>query len=120
MGCYPITIDKKRNYLFGISFTGYFYRFDIKNRVTKNLGRVSNWDTCRDIFCDDDGNVYMSYPTARVAKYDAVKEKVYDTSLHTPYDATIYPDEAEKSHDRQIQRLAGCSMEFLWRRSLTA
>lgn len=91
VGCYPITIDKKRNYLFGIGFTGYFYRFDIKNRVTRNLGRVSNWDTCRDIFCDDDGNVYMSYPTARVAKYDAVKEKVYDTSLHTPYDPTIYP-----------------------------
>lgn len=91
IGTYPITIDKKRNYLFGIGFTGYFYRFDIKNRVTKNLGRVSNWDTCRDIFCDDDGNVYMSYPTARVAKYDAKREKVYDTSLHTPYDPTIYP-----------------------------
>lgn len=93
VGCYPITIDKKRNYLFGISFTGYFYRFDIKNRVSKNLGRVSNWDTCRDIFCDDDGNVYMSFPTARVAKYDAKKEKVYDTSLRTPYDPSIFPTE---------------------------
>ena len=76
IGCYPLTIDTKRGYLFGIGFTGYFYRFDIKKRITKNLGRVSNWDICRDIFADDKGNVYMSFPTARVAKYDAEKEKV--------------------------------------------
>ncbi len=91
IGCYPLAIDTKRGYLFGIGFTGYFYRFDIKNRITKNFGRVSNWDICRSIFCDDEGNVYMSYPTAHVAMYDAKKEKVYETSLCTPYDPTIYP-----------------------------
>ncbi|MEP7375256.1 MAG: hypothetical protein ABI675_17785 [Chitinophagaceae bacterium] len=91
VGCYPLAIDKKRGYLFGIGFTGYFYRFDLKNRVTKNFGRVSNWDICRDIFCDDDGNVYMSFPVARVAKYDAQKEKVYETSLRTPYDPSLFP-----------------------------
>ncbi len=91
IGCYPLTIDTKRGYLFGIGFTGYFYRFDIKKRITKNLGRVSNWDICRDIFTDDNGNVYMSFPTARVAKYDAEKEKVYSTSLRLPYDPTIFP-----------------------------
>jgi hypothetical protein len=91
VGCYPLAIDKKQGYLYGIGFTGYFYRFDIKNRVTKNIGRVSNWDICRDIFCDDDGNVYLSFPTATVERYDAKKEKVYKTSLRTPYDPTIYP-----------------------------
>ena len=91
IGCYPLTIDRKRGYLYGIGFTGYFYRFDLENRETKNFGRVSNWDICRDIFCDDEGNVYMSFPTARVAKYDAKKEKVYETSLRTPYDPTIFP-----------------------------
>ena len=91
IGCYPLAIDTKRNYLFGIGFTGYFYRFDIKNRITKNFGRVSNWDICRSIFCDDEGNVYMSYPTAHIAMYDAKKEKVYETSLRTPFDPTIYP-----------------------------
>ncbi len=91
IGCYPLTIDKKRGYLFGIGFTGYFYRFDLKKRVTKNFGRVSNWDVCRDIFCDDEGNVYMSYPTARVAKYDAEKEKVFDTPLRLPYDPSVFP-----------------------------
>jgi len=90
-GCYAFTIDKKRGYLFGISYTGYFYRFDLKNRVSKNFGRVSNWDICRKIFCDDEGNVYMSFPTARVARYDVNKEKVYETSLQTPYDPTLFP-----------------------------
>jgi len=91
IGCYPLAIDKNRGYLFGIGFTGYFYRFDLKHRVTKNFGRVSNWDICRDIFCDDEGNVFMSYPTAQVTRYDAKKEKVYETSLRTPYDPSIFP-----------------------------
>jgi hypothetical protein len=91
IGCYPLAIDKKRGYLFGIGFTGYFYRFDLKNRVTKNFGRVSNWDICRDIFCDDEGNIYLSFPTARVAKYDAKMERVYETTLTTPFDPTIFP-----------------------------
>lgn len=91
IGCYPLAIDKKRGYLFGIGFTGYFYRFDLKNRITKNLGRVSNWDICRSVFCDDEGNVYLSFPTARVAKYDVKKEKVYETTLSTPYDPSIFP-----------------------------
>ncbi len=91
VGCYPLAIDKERGYLFGIGFTGYFYRFDLKSRITKNFGRVSNWDICRDIFCDDEGNVYMSNPTARVSRYDAEEEKVYETSLFTPYDASVFP-----------------------------
>lgn len=91
VGCYPLTIDKKRGYLYGIGFTGYFYRFDLKTRITKNFGRVSNWDICRNIFTDDGGNVYMSVPTAKVARYDAKKEMVYETGLQVPYDPTIFP-----------------------------
>lgn len=91
IGLYPLTIDKNRGYLFGIGYTGYFYRFDLKTRETKNFGRVSNWDICRKIFCDDEGNVYMSFPTARVLKYDAKKEKVVKTSLKIPNDPTIFP-----------------------------
>jgi hypothetical protein len=93
VGCYPLTIDKKRGYLYGIGFTGYFYRFDLKNRVTKNFGRVSNWDICRDIFCDDEGDVHMSFPTARIAIYDSKTEMVNETSLQTPYDPTLFPTE---------------------------
>ena len=90
-GCYPLTIDKKRGYLYGISYTGYFYRFDLKTRVSKNFGRVSNWDICRKIICDDEGNVYMSFPTARIAKYDAKKQLIVETSLRLPDDPTLFP-----------------------------
>jgi len=90
-GCYPLAIDRKRKCLFGIGFTGYFYRFDLEKRVTENLGRVSNWDVCRDIFCDDRGNVYGSFPTARIWKYDVAQGEVYDLSLRMPFDPTIFP-----------------------------
>ncbi|MDD4014471.1 MAG: hypothetical protein PHQ92_02360 [Petrimonas sp.] len=91
LGCYPLTIDKERNYLFGVGFTGYLYRFDINQRVTKNLGRVSNWDVCRDIFCDDQGNVYGCFPIGRIWKYDAKTEKVIDLSIELPHDPNTFP-----------------------------
>jgi hypothetical protein len=93
IGCYPLTIDLQRKYLFGVGFTGYFYRFDLEKHITKNFGRVANWDICRDIFCDDEGNVYGSFPVGRVWKYDARKEKVIDLSIHVPYDPTIFPSQ---------------------------
>ena len=91
IGCYPLTIDTKREYLYGVGFTGYFYRFDINKRITKNFGRVANWDICRDIFCDDQGNVYGCFPVGRMWKYDVRQEKIIDLSLQLPYDPTIYP-----------------------------
>ena len=54
---------------------------------------MANWDICRDIFCDDIGNVYGSFPVGRVWKYDAEKSKVTDLALRVPYDPTIYPTE---------------------------
>ncbi len=93
IGCYPLTIDPDRKYLYGVGFTGYFYRFDIKKSVTKNFGRVANWDVCRDIFCDDQGNVYGCFPVGRVWKYNAEHEKVVDLSISIPYDPTIYPSQ---------------------------
>jgi hypothetical protein len=91
IGLYPLVIDKKRGYLYGTGFTGYLYRLDIKNKVTKVLGRVANWDLCRNIFCDDKGNVYGSFPVGRVWKYDAQTEKIIDLPIHIPYDPTVYP-----------------------------
>ncbi|HUU28087.1 MAG TPA: hypothetical protein VM123_09760 [archaeon] len=91
VGCYPLAIDDQRNRLFAISFTGYLFRFDIGKRVSTNLGRVDNWDICRDIACDDKGNVYGCFPISRVWKYDALKEKVYDLSIQIPYDPTVFP-----------------------------
>jgi hypothetical protein len=90
---YPLAIDEKRNHLFTISFTGYLFRFDIDKRISSNLGRVDNWDICRDIACDDQGNVYGCFPVSRVWKYDAVKSKIYDLSIRIPYDPTVFPTE---------------------------
>jgi hypothetical protein len=90
-GFYPLTIDKERKYLFGVGFTGYLYRFDLEKRISRNFGRVSNWDICRKIFCDDKGNVYGGFPTGRIWKYDADKEEVIDLTITLPYDPTIYP-----------------------------
>lgn len=91
IGSYPLAIDTQRKYLFGVGFTGYFYRFDLEKGITKNFGRVTNWDICRDIFCDDEGNVFGCFPVGRVWKYDAEKEKVVNLSIQVPYDPTIYP-----------------------------
>lgn len=91
IGCYPITIDKDNKYIYGVGFTGYFYRFDLTTHTTTNFGRVSNWDVCREIFSDDNGNVYGSFPTGRIWKYDARQQKLFDLSIQIPYDPTIYP-----------------------------
>jgi len=90
-GPYPVAIDTKRSYLFGIGFKGYFYRLDMTTGVTRNFGRVAGSDVCRSIFCDDKGNVYGSFPGARVWRYDAEKEKVYDLKVRMPYDPTVFP-----------------------------
>ena len=93
IGCYPLAIDPESRYLFGVGFTGYFYRFDLQKRTTRNFGRVTNWDICRSIFCDDEGNVYGSFPVGRVWKYDSALEKVIHLPVRVPYDPTIYPTE---------------------------
>ena len=93
VGCYPLAIDVTRNHLFGISYTGYLFRFDIEKRISTNLGRVDNWDICRDIASDDQGNVYGCFPVSRIWKYDAKKGKVDDLSIRIPYDPTIFPTE---------------------------
>ncbi len=91
IGCYPLTIDKQRNLLFGVGFNGYLYRFDIAAGSTRKIARVTNWDVTRDIFCDDLGNVYGSFPTARVWKYEAESGRVIDLDIRQPYDPAYWP-----------------------------
>lgn len=93
IGCYPLAIEPGNKYLYGVGFTGYFYRFDLQKRVTRNYGRVTNWDICRDIFCDDEGNIYGSFPVGRIWKYDSKSDNVVDLSVRIPYDPSIYPTE---------------------------
>ena len=91
VGLYCTTIDQKRNILYGLGFTSYLYRFDINKGTCENLGHVANWDVCRSIVADDMGNVYGSFPTARIWKYESASEKLSDLKLRMPYDPTIFP-----------------------------
>lgn len=90
-GFYPLTIDNSHGLLYGVSFTGYLFQFDLKTRKTRNFGRVSNWDIGRTIFCDDKGNVYGTLPKGRVWKFDYEKQEVVDLPPIIPFDASFYP-----------------------------
>jgi len=96
VGLYSLNVDPQRQMLFGLGFTGYLYRHDIRSRKTVNLGRVSNWDICRNIVIDDLGNVYGCFPIGRIWKYDAKTERIHDLSVRIPYDPTIYPVQLER------------------------
>jgi len=91
VGSYPLAIDRKRNQLFGIGYTGYLYRFDIEKRETHTLGRITNWDICRDIAVDDDGNCYGCWGISRIWRYDPRTDRPYDLAVQIPFDPTVWP-----------------------------
>jgi hypothetical protein len=64
--------------LYGLAEDGHLYALDLKTRVTTDLGRVDDWDICRTIFADDEGNVYGSFPIGRVWKYDPRTDRIAD------------------------------------------
>lgn len=90
-GIYGLAIDRKRNHLFGTAWDGHLYRLDIASGVTRDLGRIDNWDDLRHIAIDDDGNVYGAYPKARLWRYDPRTELVYDLGAQLPYDPRVFP-----------------------------
>lgn len=78
--------------LYGLAEDGHLYTFDLKTRTTRDLGRVDDWDICRTIFADDEGNVYGSYPIARIWKYDPKQDRVFDLrSVRVPMDPSMPP-----------------------------
>ena len=90
-GIYGLAIDRQRNYIFVTAWNGHIYRLIIDKRITRDLGRVDNWDCLRSIVADDEGNVYGCYPKARIWKYDARTERIHDLNISIPYDPTIFP-----------------------------
>lgn len=91
VGVYPTAIDAERNLLYTVGFTGYLYQFDLQTRISRKLGRVANWDVCRNIFIDDEGNVFGPYPVGRIWKYDLKADRILNLAARVPYDPTIYP-----------------------------
>lgn len=72
------TMDKKRRLIYGLAENGHLYKYFIDQDWTEDLGRVDNWDICRTILIDDDGNVYGTRPPGEVWKYDAAKDRIFD------------------------------------------
>jgi hypothetical protein len=46
--------------------------------IRRIFGRVDDWDICRTIFIDDEGNVYGSYPPGLLWKYDVKKDRIFN------------------------------------------
>lgn len=90
-GIYGLSIDPKRNHLFATAWNGHVYRLDIDLGITRDIGRVDNWDVVRSIVADDKGNVYGCYPKGRIWKYDPNTERIRDLSISIPFDPSIFP-----------------------------
>jgi hypothetical protein len=85
-------LDRERRIIYGLAEDGRFYRYFIDENYTEELGRVDNWDVCRNIFMDDRGNVYGSYAGGNIWKFDVEKDRIFDFEyLKLP--ATLEPRE---------------------------
>lgn len=89
LGC---VLDPKYQRLYGLAENGHLYSFDLARQGTTDLGRVDDWDICRTIFADDDGNVYGSFPIGRIWKYDPKQDRLFDLrATRVPLDPRATP-----------------------------
>ena len=90
--------------LYGLAEDGHLYMLDIEQRKTRDLGKVDDWDICRTIFADDEGNVYGSYPVAQIWKYDPKIDQVIDLpNIRLQYDMRVLPRTMSKPMiDRKV------------------
>jgi hypothetical protein len=71
-------MDKERRIVYGLTEEGHLVRYFIDEDYTEDLGRVDNWDICRTLLIDEEGNVYGSYAPGNIWKYDPVTEHIFD------------------------------------------
>jgi hypothetical protein len=91
-GLLGFVLEPKYQRLYGLAEDGHLYTFDLRRQTTTDLGRVDVWDICRTIFCDDEGNVYGSFPIGRIWKYDPRKDRIFDLqTARLPLDPHIAP-----------------------------
>ena len=77
-GLLGMVMEPKYMRLYGLAEDGHLYMHDIAGKFTRDLGKVDDWDICRTIFADDEGNVYGSFPVAQIWKYDVKRDEVVD------------------------------------------
>jgi hypothetical protein len=90
-GLYGLAYDRVRHRLYGTALNGHIYLFDIASRITTDLGRVNNWESCRTIVADDKGNCYGSFEKHRIFKYDAEAGRLLDLPVTLPHDPYQWP-----------------------------
>jgi len=71
-------MDKERRLIYGLTEEGHLVRYFIYEDYTEDLGRVDNWDICRTLLIDEQGNLYGSYAPGMVWKYDPEQERIFD------------------------------------------
>jgi hypothetical protein len=91
-GIYALVIDRKRKKLYGTSAWGHFIIYDIESGETIDKDRVNNLRTvCRTMVIDDQGNVYGSYESYHVFRYDPDKDCIVELTIEFPTDKTVWP-----------------------------
>lgn len=103
-GLLGMVMDPLYMRLYGLAEDGHLYMHDINGKFTRDLGKVDDWDICRTIFADDEGNVYGSFPVAQIWKYDPVKDEVIDfPNIRLQYDNYVLPRTMSKPMiDRKV------------------
>lgn len=77
-GMMTIVLDRNRDLLYGMTLPrGHLVQYDIRRGRTRDLGRISNWDSIvRTLVIDDAGRVYGSVAPNHVFRYDPQKDLV--------------------------------------------
>lgn len=103
-GLLGMVMEPKYMRLYGLAEDGHLYMHDINGKYTRDLGKVDDWDICRTIFADDQGNIYGSFPVAQIWKYDPAKDEVIDFPyIRLQYDMRVPPRTMSKPMiDRKV------------------
>lgn len=103
-GLLGMVMDPLYMRLYGLAEDGHLYMYDIEGSFTRDLGKVDDWDICRTIFADDEGNVYGSFPVAQIWKYDVKRDEVIDfPTIRLEYDNRVLPRTMSKPMiDRKV------------------
>ena len=103
-GLLGMVYEPNYNRIYGLAEDGHLYMHEVKKGITRDLGKVDDWDICRTIFADDKGNVYGSFPVGQIWKYDPVKDEVIDfPNIRLQYDLRVLPRTMSKPMiDRKV------------------
>ena len=64
---------------------GRFAYYDVAKQVAINKGRINNWESlCRSLGIDDQGNVYGSFGSGQIFKYDPRTDSIRELSVKLP------------------------------------